>query len=90
MDEFFAERRDISVYNIVKYTLAVSCKVLIERFGWVPIKSRIDDRMRIIRFIRALEDEIRWIENNSDLKQYNADVKEKYGIEFVFNEQGEE
>ena len=88
-DEYIDRKNGPKTYTILRYALAISCKVLIEQFSWLPVTNRIDDRMRIVRFVKAVEEEVKDIEDNSDLKSYNQKVFDRYGVGFLVTEEGE-
>lgn len=76
-------------YNLLTYLLSLSSRVLIEQFGWsVPVRN--DNRYKILRFGDALVDEINKIQANEmlDIRKYNDETFEKYGIKFERREEG--
>ena len=85
MKEYFTDERELDTCKVLLYALSISCKVLIEKFGWSPIRERMDNRMQIIRFCLAVEDELAEIEKFGDLKTYSHEVYKKYGVGFVRN-----
>ena len=83
MREYFNEEREIDIYKVLLYALSVSCKVLIERFGWSPIRKRIDPRMRVFRFAMGVQEELEEIKKYKDLRTYSKEVYDKYGVGWI-------
>lgn len=84
---YATEDMKTDLYKVLLYALSVSCKVLIEKFGWTPTKRKIDERMRIVRFTRAVEAELEEIAKYSDLKSYSDHVDELYGVGWIAREE---
>lgn len=89
-DELSAEFNSGNSMNdlsaILSYLVSVSCRVLVEHFGWAPVpKSGAFRNRRIARFANLIVDEIEKIseDGRTDLRDYCDEVYEKYGIRFV-------
>lgn len=86
LTEEYHENDKIDVYKVLSYGLCLSCKVLIEQFGWTSAKRSGSDHLRIVRFIKALEQELDEIEQYSDLKTYCEKIRARYDVGFVTEE----
>lgn len=75
------------ILTVVGLLEAVSCRILIEHFGWPPIR-RVTRRSRTIRFCDLMVDEVNRImqDVNVDIRRYNREVYEKYEIRFEAKE----
>lgn len=75
------------INNLLSYLLAISTRVLIEHFGWKPVRYIRGRRTNTERFARLLIDEINFIEDNGiTLADYVRETKELYGVEYVTEE----
>lgn len=88
-DYFDADNKLIEE-KIICYVLAVSCKVLIEGFGWAPIRRRVDDRMKIVRFVNSVRAELAEVVKYGGFKPYADYVQKRYGVEWTNEERGDE
>lgn len=72
--------------TLISYFYAMACRVMIEEFGW-PVPHTNRKNLRIIRFGEALANEIENVTHTERraLKDYAAETKELYGIEFRVN-----
>lgn len=81
MDNFF---------TILSLLLAISCRVLVERFHWKPIPpgGYCDRRNRLMRFGDYVVGEIEAIQSDEmkDIRKYCEEVRDKYGVEFRYEE----
>lgn len=84
--EEYHEGDKIDVYKVLSYGLCLSCKVLIECFGWIPPKRSGSNQLKIIRFIKAIEQELDNIEQYSDLKTYCKAIRQRYDVGFITEE----
>jgi hypothetical protein len=87
--EFNTGTAEDDFYNTIRYLYSVSCRILIERFGWkAPGKSTRgnDSRMKIARFANALSEELDKIGKSSDIRSYAAQTARMYGLDFIVSE----
>lgn len=80
--QYFNPENKLIEEKIICYVLAVSCKVLIEQFGWTPIKRRVDGRMRIVRLVDGIKAELKEVVKYGGFKPYSDYVKDRYGVEW--------
>lgn len=68
----------------VSYVLALSCRVLIEQFGWKPPNTR-GRNTKIMKYARALTEEIGEISQDMemDIVQYAKETEKKYNLSFL-------
>ena len=75
--------------QILALLLAVSCRVLIEKFHWKPIPKdgNYDRRNRTVQFCDCLVDEIQSIteDETKDIRRYCEEVRDEYGVEFKYS-----
>ena len=66
---------------------SISCRILIEQFGWPPAGKRAN---RTTRFCESFVEEVNKITSNElmDIRKYNDEVERLYGIRFQ-TEEGE-
>lgn len=72
--------------NLFTYVIAISCRVLVEHFGWKPIrKSR---RVRLERFAETVVEEMDRIcsDPTLDVQGYAEETYRLYGVKFVNGE----
>lgn len=81
--DYFTAENKLDGDKVILYALSIACKVLIEEFGWTPIKHRIDDRMRLVRFTKCVESEYNDVDRYGGLKKYSEFVKKHYGVSFA-------
>ena len=84
---------DDNAINLLQYTMAISCRVLIEQFGWKPIpKTLRGPEMRIQKFANALAAEIDQIYrvDRINMQQYSEETKKLYNLSFNVNAEGED
>ena len=69
--------------TLMSYFLALSCRVLVEHFGWKPPGPR-GRNVRIMRYGAELVNELNRLTKVSKgaLREYAKETKELYGIEF--------
>lgn len=72
--------------TIMSYLLSVSCRVLIERFGWKPIVR--GDRTRTQIFAEKVLEEVEKIakDKKMSIHRYADETDKLYGIQFVMTE----
>ena len=96
LDKDFEERQklltgdatDVTI-NVFSMLISISCKVLVEHFGWKPIWKHSTSRNRLSRFVLAVQQETEALLNDEllDIRKY---AKEAYDITGVMFEAGEE
>lgn len=78
-------------FLLLSFLLAVSSRVLVERFGWAPLpKDRYyNHRYRLARFGDAVAEEISGICNDEmkDIRRYCDEVYDLYGVKFQLEEE---
>lgn len=82
---------DENAVMLLQYTMAISCRVLIEKFGWKPIPKILrGPEMRIAKFANALTEEIDRIYrvDRINMQQYSEDTKKLYNLSFKVNTEG--
>lgn len=98
LDKDFAEREklltgkaeDVTL-NIFSMLISISCKVLVEHFGWTPIWKHSTSRNRLSRFVLAVQQETEELMNNDklDIRTYAMEAYDITGVRFEV-EGGEE
>lgn len=96
LDADFAERQkllegsaeDVTA-TVFSMLISISCRVLVERFGWKPVWAHSTGRNRLVRFVRAVQEETERLINDEllDIRKYAAEAWEITGVRF---EAGEE
>lgn len=96
LDKDFEERQklltgdatDVTL-NVFSMLISISCKVLVEHFGWKPIWKHSTKRNRLSRFVYAVQQETEALLNDEllDIRSY---AKKAYDITGVMFEAGEE
>ena len=83
-DEFATDDRNENFMNALAYMFAIPCRVLIEGFGWKPVRK---DRRetRIERFATLMIEEMNRITDTEqkDIRTYARETFELYGLKFV-------
>lgn len=70
------------VNDLLSYLLALSARVLVEHFGWKPVRFNVR-KTRLERFAECLIAEINRIEDNGiTLRDYVAETEQLYGVRF--------
>ena len=97
-EALWAERRDEfqtgsemgDLQTAVAWMLAVSVRVLVERFGWVPIRN--GHRTRLRRFAEGVLEELEKIQTDEkkDIIWYARETEDKYGVRFLTKDAEEE
>ena len=89
IEEDFNERQKLLEGNAEDVTLTVfsmlisiSCRVLVERFGWKPIWKHSTGRNRLARFATAVQEEAERLVNDEllDIRKYTAEAWEITGV----------
>lgn len=80
------ERDDVDL--VVTYLLSVTVRVLIERFGWKPIRynCRPTKTQRFIEDVIAVIEDIR-ADDTKDIRDYADEVERLYGVRVVMKEE---
>lgn len=99
LDEDFAERQkllsgdavDVTA-NVFSMLISISCRVLVERFGWKPIWKHSTRRNRLNRFVLAVQEETERLINDEllDIRKYAAEAWEITGVRFEASDEEEE
>ena len=77
---------EADIANILCYGLAVSIRVLVEKFGWNPARGS-DRRYNLARFAVYAVDEIERIKATTNLRDYSAETEKLYGVSFEAEEE---
>lgn len=89
IEEDFNERQKLLEGNAEDVTLTVfsmlisiSCRVLVERFGWKPIWKHSTGRNRLARFVTAVQEEAERLVNDEllDIRKYTEEAWEITGV----------
>ena len=85
-DEFLCDGTGDIILNTMSFALAISCRVLIERFGWLPPnEGRAGRHTKIMRYAQALTDEINEkisADPKMDIVKYAEETRELYNLNF--------
>lgn len=91
LDQDFAERQkllegsaeDVTV-TVFSMLISISCRVLVERFGWKPVWKHTSGRNRLVRFVNAVQEEAERLINDEllDIRKYAAETYEITGVKF--------
>lgn len=75
--------------NVFSMLISISCKVLVEQFGWKPIWKHSTMRNRLARFVVAVQKETEQLMNDDclDIRRY---AKQAYDITGVAFEPGDD
>ena len=91
-DEFATPDLNENFMNAVAYMFAIPCRVLIEQFGWKPVRYANCPQTRTEKLAIAMIEELNNISSNTkqDIRTYARETFDKYGLkfvnDFVFNE----
>lgn len=82
-EEFKEGGTETTMSNSIAFTMAICCRVLIEKFGWKAPGPR-GRNPKVMKLAEALLEEIGYIRRSSetDLVRYAEETKELYGLEF--------
>lgn len=99
LDRDFAERQkllegsaeDVTM-TVFSMLISISCRVLVERFGWKPIWKHSTKRNRLARFVLAVQEEAERLVNDEllDIRQYAAKAWEMTGVRLEATDEEEE
>lgn len=98
LDHDFAERQkllegsaeDVTV-TVFSMLISISCRVLVERFGWKPVWKYTNGRSRLVRFVNAVQEEAERLVNDEllDIRKYAAEAWEITGVKFEATDEEE-
>lgn len=84
-EQFQSGGWDTYFTNAISFFMSISCRVLIEQFGWKPPNAGQHGRhTKIMKYAEALAETVSYIATDSelDIVQYAEQTKELYGLEF--------
>lgn len=86
-ERFASMNPEDNTMETLSFLLAVSCRVLIEQFGWKPPGPR-GRNPKIMKYAVALQEEIRKICWNKllGMQEYSRETEKLYGINFEYRE----
>lgn len=78
--------------NVFSMLISISCRVLVERFGWAPIWKHTTRRNRLSRFVTAVQEEAERLINDEllDIRKYAAEAWDITGVRFEASEEDED
>lgn len=78
--------------NVFSMLISISCRVLVERFGWKPIWKHSTKRNRLARFVVAVQEEAERLVNDEllDIRKYTAEAWDITGVRLEATEEGKE
>ena len=84
-EEFFSGDFNENFLNFMSYFFSISCRVLVEQFGWKPIKPHRTTRTE--RYASALAREMDMIieDPNMNVQTYAEEADRLYGFRFTRN-----
>lgn len=91
-EEFATQDMNENFMNAVAYMFAIPCRVLIEHFGWKPIRYANCPQTKTERLAVAMIEELNRIveDEKKDIRTYARETFDMYGLkfvnDFVFNE----
>lgn len=77
--------------TVFSMLISISCRVLVERFGWKPVWKHTTRRNRLVRFVDAVQEEAERLINDEllDIRKYVKETWEITGVRFEANEDEE-
>lgn len=84
-EQFQSGGWDTYFTNAISFFMSISCRVLIEQFGWKPPNAGQHGRhTKIMKYAEALAETVTYIATDSelDIVQYAEETKRLYGLEF--------
>lgn len=77
--------------TVFSMLISISCRVLVERFGWKPVWKHTTGRNRLVRFVDAVQEEAERLINDEllDIRKYVKEAWEITGVRFEANEDEE-
>lgn len=87
---------DVTI-NLFSLLISISCRVLVERFGWKPSPMRKDEqnggdrRFRLTQFAYYVQEEFNKILGNEllDIRRYAEEAYNVTGVKFIAGEEDE-
>lgn len=78
--------------NVFSMLISISCKVLVEHFGWKPIWRHSTSRNRLSRFVLAVQQETEALLNDEllDIRKYAREAYDVTGVMFEADTEEEE
>lgn len=78
--------------NVFSMLISISCKVLVEHFGWKPIWKHSTSRNRLSRFVLAVQQETEALLNDEllDIRKYAREAYDVTGVMFEADTEEEE
>lgn len=78
--------------NVFSMLISISCRVLVERFGWKPIWKHSTKRNRLARFVVAVQEEAERLVNDEllDIRKYTAEAWDITGVRLEATEEENE
>lgn len=78
--------------NVFSMLISISCRVLVERFGWAPIWKHSTRRNRLSRFVVAVQEEAERLVNDEllDIRKYSAEAWDITGVRLEASEEDNE
>lgn len=80
---------ELNMQEIIRYMLAVTIKVLVDKFHWQTVSpggKPEDMRYNIVRYAHYVDDELERLKNWGNIKEYSEKVISEYGIGFITEE----
>ena len=70
--------------TVFSMLISISCRVLVERFGWKPVWKHTTGRNRLVRFVDAVQEEAERLVNDEllDIRKYVDEAWEITGVRF--------
>jgi hypothetical protein len=86
--EFNSGDDDTDTQTVVSYLLAISVRVLVERFGWKPVRYNCRPT-KLQKFAEYVIEEINAIrrDDTKDIRDYAKEVEDLYGVRFSMKEE---
>lgn len=78
--------------NVFSMLISISCRVLVERFGWTPIWKHSTRRNRLSRFVVAVQEEAERLVNDEllDIRKYSQEAWDITGVRLEASEEDNE
>lgn len=78
--------------NVFSMLISISCRVLVERFGWAPIWKHTTSRNRLARFVTYVQEEAERLVNDEllDIRKYAQEAWDITGVRLEATEDDNE
>lgn len=78
--------------TVFSMLISISCRVLVERFGWKPVWKHTTGRNRLVRFVDAVQEEAERLINDEllDIRKYVKEAWEITGVRFEATNEDED